>query len=353
MQIAASRMDLAAMTRSTVTHSRHQREEAWIGRQPDAAPPRTEPDPAADLFRHLRLLAQRQRQDLAASAAAPETARAPAVAADDDGVDAKQQQILTILEKVFGVKGLHAVELRSFAAEEQGALSYQSTATGTGTPDAGWGYRSEASESLSISQQAGFAAAGTVQTADGRTMSFSLEYAMRVEMSWTRSERIALGDARLTDPLMIAMDGGAPRLGTDRMRIDLDGDGREDAPHAPAPGTWILALDADGDGRVGRRQELFGPMSGDGIAELTRLDGDGNGWIDAGDAAWTLLRVWNGRDLIMDLDRAGLGAIATAAVAMPLMATAGGADAGRIRQAGLALDQDGRALAMQQIDLRI
>jgi hypothetical protein len=42
--------------------------------------------------------------------------------------------------------------------------------------------------------------------------------------------------------------------------------------------------------------ELFGARSGDGFAELAALDGDGNGWIDEGDAAW---QAWH--DALMDL----------------------------------------------------
>ncbi len=298
------------------------------------------------LARSARTQAARARETAAQSPASP-AAPSP-TGAPEDGLDAKSRQILTILEKMFGMTGIRSVTVEKAATVEASAIQYSGSDTMTaGAGGALW----ERTETMVQSEYAGFAASGTVTTADGRTLAFDLVYEQQRTVTVSRSSRVMTGAAE--DPLMIAFGGGAPRLGGGRMDIDLDGDGRRDAPAAPAPGTWILAKDADGDRRVGDRGDLFGPTSGDGFAELASLDEDGNGWIDEADAAWSMLGLWDGDDGWRTLRELGVGALATARAALAFTAEAAGRDAGQVRAGGLALAEDGRPLAMQQIDLRI
>jgi hypothetical protein len=58
-------------------------------------------------------------------------------------------------------------------------------------------------------------------------------------------------------------------------------------------GDAFLAVDIDGDGKVTSVAELFGGYSkGDGFAKLESFDSNGDGFVDAKDAAFGDLRVW-------------------------------------------------------------
>jgi hypothetical protein len=45
------------------------------------------------------------------------------------------------------------------------------------------------------------------------------------------------------------------------------------------------------DGRVNDGRELFGPITGDGFAELAAYDDDGNNWIDENDGIYDNLSI--------------------------------------------------------------
>lgn len=55
---------------------------------------------------------------------------------------------------------------------------------------------------------------------------------------------------------------------------------------------WRRRTKSAGDGEVNNGSELFGALSGDGYADLDAIDDDGNGWIDAADAATNQLYLW-------------------------------------------------------------
>ena len=103
-------------------------------------------------------------------------------------------------------------------------------------------------------------------------------------------------------------------------------------------------------------KELFGPATNNGFSELAALDDDGNGWIDEADAAFSQLGIWrqrpNGESEYSSLKEAGIGALALAHLATPNNLRGNAMQLlGEVRSSGLALSEDGRPLAMQQIDL--
>lgn len=117
------------------------------------------------------------------------------------------------------------------------------------------------------------------------------------------------------DPLLLDLDGDGPETtGAGNARaFDLAGDG------TVAPTSWVsggdafLALDRDGDGRIGSGKELFGDQHGavDGFAELAKFDENGDARIDAGDAVYSDLRLWDGQSQ-RTLQDAGITALALA-----------------------------------------
>jgi serine-aspartate repeat-containing protein C/D/E len=94
--------------------------------------------------------------------------------------------------------------------------------------------------------------------------------------------------------------------------IDLNGDGIKTISRANSDGTfdlfgnggavnsgWLsgedgfLAVDANGNGKIDDISEMFGGLAkGDGFAKLASFDSNGDGVVDASDAAFASLKIW-------------------------------------------------------------
>lgn len=195
--------------------------------------------------------------------------------------------------------------------------------------------------------------AGVVKTADGRDIDFRLQAEFCREYSCTTEIRES-GKAVLTDPIVLNFDGKAADLTADRIDFDLDADGRSEWLPGLGAGSGYLVLDRNGNGRVDDGKELFGTATGDGFADMARLDDDGNGWLDEGDAAFTHLQLWDGRpgEATQALASRQVGAIWLGSVNSPFaLKDSGNQLLGEIRAAGLYLQEDGRAGMVQQVDL--
>ncbi len=131
------------------------------------------------------------------------------------------------------------------------------------------------------------------------------------------------------------------------IAIDLNGDGIQTVSRANSTGGfdllgngksiqsgWLsgedgfLAVDRNGNGRIDDINELFGGNNkGDGYAKLAAFDSNGDGVVDANDAAFADLRVWkdaNGNHQtdageLLTLDEAGVASLSLAYQAVPLM----------------------------------
>ena len=98
---------------------------------------------------------------------------------------------------------------------------------------------------------------------------------------------------------------------------------------------------------------MFGVASGNGFADLAKLDSDGNGWIDEADPVFRQLGVANG-ERYSSLGEHGIGALATAAVHAPFsLKTADNELLGQIRAAGVYLRESGEVGFMRQVDLAV
>ncbi len=102
-------------------------------------------------------------------------------------------------------------------------------------------------------------------------------------------------------PLVLSFDGAEPQYQSGgHAAFDLTGDGVCHASDWPTARTPWLALDRDGDGRITSGLELFGSavtlQSGaraqHGFQVLAELDDNGDGRIDAQDAAFSKLVLW-------------------------------------------------------------
>ncbi|GAB3264908.1 hypothetical protein [Chitinimonas naiadis] len=208
-------------------------------------------------------------------------------------------------------------------------------------------------------EKTSFVAAGKVRADDGREIDFKAALNMHREYHEVSEARIDTGNTGTRkDPLVINFDTDTATLGPDKIHFDLDADGTAETMSFLAPGSGFLAMDRNGDGKVNNGTELFGAQSGDGFADLSQLDDDGNGWIDENDASWVRLRLWTrdagGQFQLVDLKSRGIGAIYLGNTDTEFSLTdQQNREHGLIRRTGIYLKEDGKAGTVQQLDLTV
>ena len=201
-----------------------------------------------------------------------------------------------------------------------------------------------------------FSTDGVVKTSDGREISFNVELTMSRSFTQYASETIDFGSPRFMDPLVINLDAPAADVKDQKFLFDLDADGHDEAISRLGAGSGFLALDKNGDGTVNDGTELFGALSGDGFADLAKYDSDKNGWIDEADEIFDKLLIWskdeNGKDQLVGLGKAGVGAIYLGAQNTPFsMKNAQNETNAMVRQTGMFLYETGGVGTIQQLDL--
>lgn len=212
----------------------------------------------------------------------------------------------------------------------------------------------EGREIIEESERTQVEGTGKILTADGRSIDFKLGLDLCRNYRCERSEQ-ASGKIVLQDPLVINFSGKSAELTDERMTFDLNADGVAERIPGLASGSAYLVLDRNHNGRVDDGSELFGTASGDGFADLAKLDSDGNGWLDEGDSSFGQLQCWrpsDGNKLEGTLAEAGVGALWLGSVDSHF-ALKNGANQllGEIKAAGVFLYEDGRAGTLQQVDL--
>ncbi|SDG85223.1 hypothetical protein [Propionivibrio dicarboxylicus] len=214
-------------------------------------------------------------------------------------------------------------------------------------------------ESYTEVEQTSFNASGSIRTADGQTLQFSLSLDMSRVYHEESSTHIQIGNAaRTQDPLVLNFAGTAAQLSSQRFQFDLNADGQNESINFAGPGSGFLAIDRNGDGVINNGSELFGAQSGKGFADLAILDADHNGWIDENDPAYEQLRVWtkdaNGNDQLGTLKQAGVGALNLANTATPFaLKDANNELLGQIVSSGVFLNENGSVGTIQQVDLTV
>ncbi|MBI5248323.1 MAG: hypothetical protein HY912_02410, partial [Desulfomonile tiedjei] len=108
------------------------------------------------------------------------------------------------------------------------------------------------------------------------------------------------------DPLVLDLDGDGIEMTSTRSGtfFDLGNDGFAEQTGWVDPDDGLLAMDRNGDGIINNGTELFGDQTylstgaraTNGFAALEDLDSNADGRIDANDAAFSQLRVWQDED---------------------------------------------------------
>ncbi|MCE5236837.1 MAG: hypothetical protein LLF87_12405 [Eubacteriales bacterium] len=222
----------------------------------------------------------------------------------------------------------------------------------------GYGIIFRSSETYFEAESVNFAATGSVETADGRKISFDMRLAMERSYYEAHSTELRLGDAAHTvDPLAINLGGDAIGLTNAKFSFDLDGDGAAENISFLTGGAGFLALDKNGDGKISDGTELFGTRSGDGFKDLAVYDEDKNGWIDEGDSVFKNLKVFNmnedGTATLLSLGEAGVGALYLGSADTQYSFKQGREVQGELRKSSVYLKENGQAGALHHIDLAI
>lgn len=202
-----------------------------------------------------------------------------------------------------------------------------------------------------------FSVQGSVQTADGRDIDFSL--GLSLERRTVAAEMTSLDVSPLfIDPLVLQFEVDAPLLADSTFLFDLDGNGVREALACPGSGCGFLAFDRNQDGCINNGLELFGPQSGSGFGELAVLDSDANTWIDENDPVFDQLSIWRpdgqGGESLLTLREAGVGAIAVFHAGTGFqLERADGSIMGKVTASGIFLTEAGQVRPLQEIDLAL
>lgn len=355
MKIESSALQMQAQHVASRVHTQSSRFEAWVGdRRPTSAPGLTRAAPAVQISSAARVAraAQEAIDPTHAADAAPGSS-------PSDDLTPQLAMIRDLIARMTGV------QVRVYTGQTEPAPSPPASRPDTtptadaGRPRAGWGLLVEQREVVVETESTQFAAQGTVRTADGREIRFSLQLDMQRNYRQESSFSLRLGDAVAVDPLVINFDGSAAQLQDLRFAFDLDSDGQTDNVPLLAGNRGYLALDLNHNGRIDNGRELFGPGTGNGFAELAAYDRDCNGWIDEADPVFQQLQVWTpsadgteGAGNLRTLADVGVGALSTHAVATPFaLRTADNASLGSVRSTSAYLREDGSVGTVQQVDL--
>jgi hypothetical protein len=330
MKIASSALQLESSQSQFKHHEVVESMRSWTGQRP--------PDSSDDAAPSGKL----------SISDAGRTAQASESAAIGPEIDGHQDPRLTLIR--FLLSRMTGRDVEVFNAKQMSQASAGS----------GYGVEYDRHESYTEAEQMSFSAKGTIHTADGKSIDFTLSMSMERYYHTESDVSIRLGDARKTcDPLVINFSGNAAQLSEQRFYFDLNTDGKaSEQINFLGSGSGFLAFDRNGDGTINNGSELFGAKTGNGFAELAALDGDNNGWIDENDEAFAHLSIWikdsAGSDVLRSLKDMGVGAISLAHVSSPFSIKGENNDLlGQVRASGVYLKENGGVGSLQQIDLTV
>lgn len=279
-------------------------------------------------------------------------------AASEAATNDPQLRLLVRLIEALTGRSLSALRLSDNAADADAPPRREQAPAPQSAGGRELAWRFERHAILQESETTQVVAEGRVLTADGREVSFRLAAQMSRHYLEVSSQSLQLEAAQRKDPLVLDFAGTAAQLGDRRFEFDLDADGQSESLPALLRGSGFLVFDHNGNGLADDGSELFGARSGNGFAELARLDEDGNGWIDAGDGAFAKLRIGfigaQGIEPLVGLGPLGVAAIGLAHVDSRFdLRGAGNSDLGQVRSSGVYLRDDGAVGLAQQIDLSV
>lgn len=207
------------------------------------------------------------------------------------------------------------------------------------------------------SESTTFSGSGTAITADGRQVSFGVDFTMsRSYMEAVGIESTVSYPYVLTDPLVINLKNSTVDITDQSFYFDLNCDGTKENIAQLGAGSGYLVFDKNGDGIINDGSEMFGAKTGNGFKELAEYDSDHNGWIDEADEIYSKLKVWvkneKGEDVLMSLKDADVGAIYLGSSKTDFTVKEQDTDKpiAMVRSSGMFLHENGTAGTVNQVD---
>ncbi|WP_428719067.1 hypothetical protein [Undibacterium curvum] len=275
-------------------------------------------------------------------------AEAGAAALSSSALDPHLQTMIALLREMFGQE-VNLLQPMQTVGEQRSGSSQGSQASP--------GVRQRI-ETVAIRETTSlqFEASGQVQTADHRTIQFQFSFALQTETELVRTVRTR-AEAGMRDPLVLNFSGNSVSLNGQKLNLDLFNDGQQKAIPMLNNGAYLARRQHPSD-EISQGSQLFGPATGDGFAELAKLDADHNQWIDAADPAFAELGLLSsspqGKSQFTSLREAGVGALYLGQVATEkLLTTPDQKLAGKLGASGLWLGEHGQVGSMQHIDLLV
>ncbi|UCE71790.1 MAG: hypothetical protein JSU99_00330 [Nitrospiraceae bacterium] len=220
-----------------------------------------------------------------------------------------------------------------------------------------WSLEYKSQETYYENQQMTFNAGGIVNTADGREINFSLDLMMAREFMTVNNISLKAG-AVAGQNLIVDFDGPASELASTEFQFGMDPDEDRETVSYLSLGGGLLSMDFDNDGTINALSEVIGTETGNGFAELSAYDLDGNGWIDENDTVFDQLQILsqdtNGNDVATGLRENNVGAIYLSSVHSPYeLKNDGNVLLGQIEESGVYLGEDGTPGTVQQLSMLV
>jgi hypothetical protein len=175
------------------------------------------------------------------------------------------------------------------ATLSDGTRSFTATATSTSVNISGWTLNN-----LSITPPFGFS--GTFNLSVTAT---AQEAASTSTASTTKTITVTVINVAGVSPLVVDLNGdGIQTTSVDLSTgtFDLLNDGNPISSGWISADDGLLAVDTNDNGVIDNRSELFGGNVGEGFAKLTTFDSNADGMVDAKDARFGELKIWQDKN---------------------------------------------------------
>lgn len=134
---------------------------------------------------------------------------------------------------------------------------------------------------------------------------------------WVFDVMALFGNVQI-DPLVLDLNGDGIELSSlfrSQTQFDLDGDGFAERTAWVEPDDGLLVYDANGNGTIDDISELFGSPTATGYSELAAFDTNSDGVVDAQDAQFSDLEIWQDLDGDGQADAGELTSLSAAGIA--------------------------------------
>ncbi|MBM6550842.1 FG-GAP repeat domain-containing protein [Marinomonas ostreistagni] len=329
----------------------------------EAAPERDAEGPSVSLSAQMgRRLVQQQEINVRSASSELEPSGKEAAEHSISQVEQRFQRMISVLERMFGIKVQLYEAPDANAAAGAGFVPPEETADSANEPN-----NSNSRQTVMAmreyhqvieTESSQVAIQGKLELSDGRKLNVDF----RMDMARSRQEEywgeLTISSQRQVDPLVVNLNNNGAQLTQRRMDFDLDGDGETERVAFATGDSAFLARDRNNNGTIDDGSELFGPQSGSGFADLAEHDSNGDGLIDQLDDIWQELvlvqRDEAGNESLLSLADVGIDAFVLERTYTPFgLFNAHGERMGNIRETGLYVRENGTVDSLQHVDLTI